>query len=205
MKEYKEYGWENSEFTNAHAYLIRPIIDMLPVDGSPILDLGCGNGAIANFLIRKGYNVYGTDASIKGIEIANKINPGHFFVQDFTSDDLPVYLKSITFKTVISTEVIEHLYDPKKYVSFIKLILRSGGIIIISTPYHGYLKNLALSIFNKWDDHHTPLWEGGHIKFWSKKTLSSLLEQNGFKVIGFKGTGRIPFFWKSMILLAKKI
>lgn len=205
MKEYREYGWENSEFTNAHAYLIRPIIDMLPVDGSPILDLGCGNGAIANFLILKGYNVYGTDASIKGIEIANKINPGHFFVQDFTSDDLPVYLKSITFKTVISTEVIEHLYDPKKYVSFIKLILRSGGIIIISTPYHGYLKNLALSIFNKWDDHHTPLWEGGHIKFWSKKTLSSLLEQNGFKVIGFKGTGRIPFFWKSMILLAKKI
>jgi len=77
--------------------------------------------------------------------------------------------------------------------------------LVISTPYHGYIKNLALSVFDKWDSHHTPLWHGGHIKFWSRKTLTQLLEDNGFKVIGFSGVGRIPYLWKSMILIAKAV
>ena len=73
-----------------------------------------------------------------------------------------------------------------------------------STPYHGYLKNLMLSLFDHWDFHHTVLWEGGHIKFWSRKTLGRLLEQNGFKVLSFQGVGRMPFIWKSMIIVAQK-
>lgn len=76
---------------------------------------------------------------------------------------------------------------------------------MISTPYHGYLKNLALSVFNKWDKHHTPLWHGGHVKFWSRKTLTQLLEANGFKVTEFHGAGRLPWLWKSMILVAKAV
>lgn len=83
--------------------------------------------------------------------------------------------------------------------------MTDSGYLVISTPYHGYLKNLALSIFNKWDDHHTPLWHGGHIKFWSRIMLTQLLEENGFQVIAFHGVGRLPWLWKSMILVAKAV
>ena len=76
---------------------------------------------------------------------------------------------------------------------------------MISTPYHGYLKNLALSILDKWDKHHTVLWHGGHIKFWSRKTLTLLLQENGFNVIAFHGIGRLPYLLKSMILVARAI
>jgi len=109
------------------------------------------------------------------------------------------------FDAVVSTEVIEHLFAPHLLLQFAAGTLKSGGYIVISTPYHGYLKNLALSILDLWDKHHTPLWHGGHIKFWSKKTLSRLLHENGFVVVGFCGTGRIPYLWKSMILIAKKV
>jgi hypothetical protein len=47
------------------------------------------------------------------------------------------------------------------------------------------------------------LWDGGHIKFWSKKTLSELLKREGFEVIDFHGVGRLPYLWKSMVLIAK--
>jgi hypothetical protein len=73
------------------------------------------------------------------------------------------------------------------------------------TPYHGYLKNLALSVFDKWDFHHTPLWHGGHIKFWSKRTLTQLLTDSGFDVVEFHGVGRLPYLWKSMVLVATKV
>ena len=53
---------------------------------------------------------------------------------------------------------------------------------------------------NKWDDHHTVLWDDGHIKFWSKKTLTKLLEEFGFTVTNFKGAGRLPYLWKSMVI-----
>jgi hypothetical protein len=97
----------------------------------------------------------------------------------------------------VSTEVVEHLFSPHLLPNFAWQLLSEGGYLVISTPYHGYIKNLALSVSDKWDSHHTPLWNGGHIKFWSRKTLTQLLEDNGFKVIGSSGVGRIPYLWKT--------
>lgn len=82
-------------------------------------------------------------------------------------------------------------------------MLKPGGVLIVSTPYHGYLKNLALSLADKWDDHHTPFWDGGHIKFWSRRTLSEFLRREGFEVLGFHDVGRLPFLWKSVILVGR--
>jgi hypothetical protein len=83
-------------------------------------------------------------------------------------------------------------------------VLKPGGHLILSTPYNGYMKNLAISVLNGWDRHINPLWDGGHIKFWSKATLSTLLQEEGFTVERFLGAGRLPWFWKSMILMAKR-
>lgn len=202
MSEYKEYGWDNNSFTCAHNYLIPGIIKMLPKKNELILDVGCGNGAVANYLINQGYNVYGTDASEKGIQLANQVNPGRFFLQDLSQEDLPDELRNLQFKTIISTEVIEHLYDPRKYISFCNDILKNsgGGNLIISTPYNGYLKNLAIALLDGHDKHHTVLWDGGHIKFWSYKTINALLKEIDIEIKQFIGVGRLPYLWKSMII-----
>ena len=76
---------------------------------------------------------------------------------------------------------------------------------MVGTPYHGYLKNLAISLLNKWDAHHTTLWDGGHIRFFSVKTLTELVTENGFEVIRFYFFGRCPFLWKNMICLARRV
>ena len=107
------------------------------------------------------------------------------------------------FEAVVSTEVIEHLFRPRLLPTFARALLGPGGYLLVSTPYHGFLKNLALSCFNRWDAHHTPLWDGGHIKFWSRATLTRLLEENGFEVVSFYGVGRVPRLWKSMLLVAR--
>jgi 2-polyprenyl-3-methyl-5-hydroxy-6-metoxy-1,4-benzoquinol methylase len=167
-----------------------------------ILDLGCGNGYLVNVLIEDGFNAYGTDASEKGIAIAKQRNPERFFVQDLSSDALPAQLRDIPFDTIVSTEVIEHLYNPEAFIEFCRMQLKQGGELIITTPYHGYLKNLFLSIFDKWDSHMDPLWLGGHIKLWSRNTLTRVLTNAGFTVVSFTGCGRIPYFWKSMIIKA---
>jgi 2-polyprenyl-3-methyl-5-hydroxy-6-metoxy-1,4-benzoquinol methylase len=207
MSEYKEYGYGDENDNHAHKYIYPKLSELIYQNKEDyILDLGCGNGSLAKKLINHGFqNIYGVDASVQGIKLAAKGINNRFFVQDISSKELPNTIKSFPFKIIISTEVIEHLYNPDEFIDFCKniLIKNGGGELILSTPYHGYLKNLVLSIFNKWDHHHTVLWQGGHIKFWSKKTLSNLLNNHGFKVTQFKGCGRVPFLWKSMIIMAK--
>lgn len=131
--------------------------------------------------------------------------PERFALQDLTTDDLPESLIGLKFDTIISTEVIEHLYDPRRFIAFCKKVLlkNGGGELILSTPYHGYIKNLMLALVGKWDQHADPLWDGGHIKLWSRKTLSILLTEQGFEVTDFVGCGRMPFLWKSMVIKAR--
>ncbi len=205
MAEYQDYGYEHDGEAHTFNYLKGPLLSMLDKNVNKcILDVGCGNGHLVNYLLAMGYNVYGTDASEKGIAIARQTNPLRFFIQDLSTNQLPVELQELRFDTVIATEVIEHLYNPAAFIKFCNETLLTKGELIISTPYHGYLKNLMLSLFNKWDWHANPAWLGGHIKLWSFKTLSKLLTNTGFTIIDFKGCGRIPYLWKSMLIKSKK-
>jgi 2-polyprenyl-3-methyl-5-hydroxy-6-metoxy-1,4-benzoquinol methylase len=204
MSEYRDYGFPTASSAHTFLYLQQPLLNLLHKDQNQhILDLGCGNGYFANLLITSGYDVYGTDASEEGIAIAKRQHPDRFHLQDLSSGHLPIALQQLKFDTIISTEVIEHLHDPEKFIMFCKELLSpQGGELIITTPYHGYLKNLLLSLLNKWDTHMSPTWLGGHIKLWSKDTLSKLLKKHGFTIVAFKGCGRFPYFWKSMIIKA---
>ncbi len=108
------------------------------------------------------------------------------------------------FPLLVSLEVVEHLYDPKAFARAAYDLLEVGGTAIISTPYHGYLKNVALALSGKLDDHFTVLWDAGHIKFFSIATLGRLLTEAGFSDVRFIRAGRIPAFAKSMIAVACK-
>lgn len=128
MSQYKEYGW-NEMHTPAHDYLYLNLRKMLSGSNNCILDIGCGNGRMANKLLAEGFDVYGVDASEQGINIANKESgkKGRFFVCDIESKELPQDLKNKKFDTIISTEVIEHLYAPREYIDFCKIILTNGN------------------------------------------------------------------------------
>ena len=109
------------------------------------------------------------------------------------------------FDIVVSAEVIEHLYAPRDFARGCFAALKPGGKFLCTTPYHGYLKNILICVLNQFDNHFNPLWDGGHIKFWSLKTLSRLLIEAGFCNIRFRGAGRLPFLWKSMVIAAEKL
>ena len=206
MTEYQDYGYEDANLTYSHTYILEPILKLLRKENNAIiLDLGCGNGAMVKHILGEGFNIYGTDASETGINIASKFYPNRFALQDLSSEDLPEKFTHLKFNLIICTEVIEHLYDPRQFIQFCKRILikNGGGKLILSTPYHGYLKNLLLSVTGKWDDHANPLWDGGHIKLWSRNTLTKLLAEQGFIVTDFIGCGRVPYIWKSMIISAR--
>jgi 2-polyprenyl-3-methyl-5-hydroxy-6-metoxy-1,4-benzoquinol methylase len=201
------FRWENALQTCAHTYLIpelEKIIHQLERNGFErrAFDLGCGNGVIANWLSLRGWEVVGVDSSTEGIFHANKNFPNIRLERGSAYDDLATRYGQ--FPLVLSMEVVEHVYAPRDYAKTLISLVQPGGRTIISTPYHGYLKNLAMALAGRMDKHFTALWDHGHIKFWSIKTLRALLLEQGFTNVVFYRVGRIPPLAKSMIAVASK-
>lgn len=195
-----EFVWNEGGLTHAHRYL-QPVITkwLRQSDAKAVLDLGCGNGALTNELARQGFTMTGLDASESGISIARKNYPGVEFARAEMDTPLPDNLRG-RFDAVIAVEVVEHLLLPRSLLERAKEALRKDGAFIVTTPYHGFLKNLALAVTNKFDTHWHPLRDYGHVKFFSRETLSQLFSEQDLKVERFARVGRIPALAKSMIL-----
>jgi 2-polyprenyl-6-hydroxyphenyl methylase/3-demethylubiquinone-9 3-methyltransferase len=198
------YSYEDAELNCSHRYLLPELKEILSQTQSKsrIFDLGCGNGSISNELNKMGYDVTGIDQSPYGIEQALQKYPNLKLYNGSVYDDLSA--KYGKFPIVICLEVVEHVFFPRKFASTLYDLTESGGWAIVSTPYHGYFKNLVMALTGKMDNHFTALWDNGHIKFWSIKTLRILLEEAGFNHLIFRRVGRIAALAKSMIAIAKK-
>jgi 2-polyprenyl-3-methyl-5-hydroxy-6-metoxy-1,4-benzoquinol methylase len=201
-----DYGWQSASGPQSCGYIAPTVLTLLKSTGAKrVADLGSGNGALCAEIKLQGCAVVGIEYDPKGVELARRHYTGIPFHNFGVQDDPQALLNlEAPFDAVISTEVIEHLFSPHLLPQYAAAILKPGGHLIVSTPYHGYVKNVMLALFNKWDHHHTAMWHGGHIKFWSRATLTQLLEENGFEVVSFHGVGRAPLLWKSMILVARK-
>ena len=169
-----------------------------------VCDLGCGNGHIAGRLASAGYEVTGIDASRSGINIAQQAYPNVKFIEALIDRDLGQRAALDDFDLVISSDVIEHLYRPSDLLEAAFPLLKPGGHILVGTPYHGYLKNFVLAVSGRMDSHFSALHDGGHIKFFSVKTLSQLLISHSFTDLSFSYYGRAPWLWKNMICHARK-
>jgi 2-polyprenyl-3-methyl-5-hydroxy-6-metoxy-1,4-benzoquinol methylase len=199
-----KYHFESAAPPHTEDYVTPRILECCRSLGAKrILDLGCGNGALCARLSRTGVDVVGCDPSQDGITLAHRAHP-HIQFHSLSVYDDPSRLDARDFDAVVSTEVIEHLFQPRSLPRFAFSVLRSGGHLLLSTPYHGYLKNLALSVAGQWDRHWSPLWDGGHIKFWSRGSLDRLLTEEGFDFVKFVGAGRVPYLWKSMVVVYRK-
>ncbi len=201
------YRYKDSELNAAHDILLPAVFRILQtlslgVDSRRLFELGCGNGSVANELSRRDWDVTGVDASTEGIRQARAAYPNLKLFEGSAYDDLAGSYGR--FPVVLSLEVVEHVYAPRDYAHTVFELLEPGGAAIISTPYHGYWKNLVMALTGKMDAHFTALWDHGHIKFWSISTFGELLRESGFSDIRFERVGRIPPLAKSMVAVARR-
>ena len=143
------------------------------LDQLSYLDVGCGNGSITKKISHFFKKSTGIDLSSDGIKYAKKNNNQEVDFLHLNLED--IIEKNKKFNFVSAIEVIEHQYDPYLFISQLYSVTEDEGYVLISTPYHGYLKNLLISFMGKMDRHFTALWRHGHVKFFSIKTLRQLI------------------------------
>lgn len=203
------YPFDGPGLNSSHEYILPAVQDLLRKEEQllepgkrRLFEVGCGNGSVAHLLSEHGWDVIGIDPSEQGIALARAAYPGLQVHKRSVYEDL--HEEFGAFPVVLSLEVVEHLYFPRRFSAALFSLVEPGGVAIVSTPYHGYSKNLALALSGKMDAHFTALWDHGHVKFWSMKTLATLLAEAGFSDIRFRRVGRIPALAKSMIAVGRR-
>jgi len=91
-----------------------------------VLDIGCGNGALAADLAKYCRSITGVDISRKNIEEAKKRLEGEFICADITT--YPIEKK---FDAVILSNVLEHINNR---IDFLKKIRRYSNRFLIRVP-----------------------------------------------------------------------
>jgi SAM-dependent methyltransferase len=126
-----------------NAYYERPAtLSLLPrVRGKRVLDAGCGPGAYAQILLRRGARVFGVDVSPKMLALARARvgDKAEFHLADLTK---PLdFLKDSSFDVVISPLVIPYIRNLNRLFKEFYRVLASPGVLVFSDghPFGDYL------------------------------------------------------------------
>lgn len=139
-----------------------------------LLDVGCATGFFLDEARRAGWSTAGLDVSGYAVQYAR---------QQFGLDVKCGMLESValppeSFDLVTMWDVIEHVADPARTIHLAGRLLREDGVITLATPdVDSVPARLAGS---GWVGYKL---SGEHVTFFSKRTLSQMLEDAGFTVL----------------------
>ncbi len=175
------YTADSHEPTPENKKIYDAIIEQIRIiNPSSVLEIGSGIGMLGNRINQLGIRYVGIEPDETHLNLCRERYPD-LNILDGSCYELPEKYNLGEFDLVFSTDVIEHLYLPRKLLSFKLACVKKGGHILTCTPEFGsYWKNILYSLTNKWELVHSPWWDGGHIKFFSRNSLLMLLEEQGF-------------------------
>lgn len=192
FKEIKLSSWPKNRYEAALKFINIKNTDK-------VLDVGCGRGDILNYIQNKTKHAYGLDISKGNIAVAKRLLNRNvkLFTQDITKK---TKFPNNYFDIIILTDVIEHIPDRYSLFKELKRILKKKGRLIIETPNVVKLRNRLDFLFGKYPytsgykfvvKQGTPIvFDGGHIQWFTFKTLKELAAQFNFKIIKQFGFGR---------------
>jgi len=102
----------------------------------PVADLGCGPGAHALALARRGYDVAGVDGSPRMVQAARTRAARDQADATFDVHDVraPLCFADASLAGVLAILVLQHLPHPAAFIAEIRRCLRPGGHLLITAP-----------------------------------------------------------------------
>lgn len=145
-----------------------------------LLDVGCALGFFLDEA-RDDFDTYGVEISEFAAEYARE----KLGLQVTTGRFLDIEFESESFDCITFWDVIEHLPDPTLNLKKAHNLLKSGGLLVLST---GDIGSFGAKLMG---EHWHLLLPPQHIYYFSQETIKKLLEKTGFEVLEIKYWGKL--------------
>ena len=168
-------------------------------DGETVLDIGCGNGHLLYQLRHRFRRLMGLEYSAHRLEQA-RINLSDLaFTPILGSAEDMSAVATESVECIVSADVIEHIPDVYAACAEMFRVLRPGGTLVINTPNIAFLKKRLVLLLGRFPSTSQPneglgneiLFDGGHLHYFTFRSLSLLLERAGFEIRHCTGFGRL--------------
>jgi 2-polyprenyl-3-methyl-5-hydroxy-6-metoxy-1,4-benzoquinol methylase len=161
------------------------MLPYIPLSCQKILEVGCGDGNFLRSFVEKGTEVWGIEPVEKAAKAAKtKLFKVFIGTLEAFLTDLP----DNYFDAIIFNDVLEHMVYPDKNLIALKNKLTSEGVIVTSIPNFRYIKNLNHVVLQKdWRYTQSGILDDTHFRFFTKKSMIALFEENGYQVKTIEG------------------
>lgn len=162
------------------------MLKYLPETAKRILDIGCGNGALASVVKQK------NDAEVWGIELMEEEAKVALDVLDKVFiGNCEQYIDGLPenyFDVIYFNDVLEHLADPYTVLDTLKSKLSLNGVIISSLPNVRFYRTFSKVVFSKdWKYDEFGIMDKTHLRFFTGKSIRRMYEELGYEVIIHEG------------------
>ncbi len=166
--------------------------------GASVLDVGCGGGHLLYQLRHRYTRLIGLEYSAHRLQQARLNLAGLAFTALQGSAEQMAGVASGSLDCVVSADTIEHVPDVYQATAEIFRVLRPGGRLVMNTPNIAFIKKRALLLLGRFPSTSQRneglgsdvLFDGGHLHYFTFRSLSLLLQRAGFRIERTVGYGR---------------
>lgn len=168
-----------------------------------VLDVGCGSGALAEAIQKKGYQVWGIELNEQAAEAARARGVHRVIQGDITSlASVRPALGDMRFDYLVFSDVLEHLYDPFTILTEYASLLKPGGRVLVSVPNALVWSNRLAFLLGRFEYADTGVMDRTHIRFFTVRSAKRLVAAGGFHVRKVDFT---PFGVRALLPLIKRL
>ncbi|MCL5012189.1 MAG: class I SAM-dependent methyltransferase [Patescibacteria group bacterium] len=146
------------------------------VKGDKFLDIGCAFGYCMDVAQKHGFDVYGVELSSFSGPIARR----KFKDKVFNGVLADAVFSNAYFDTITMFDLVEHIPDPLSFMCEARRIIKSGGIVGITTPN---TDSISYKIFGTRSWFH---WKLEHLGYFNRASIKELARRSGFRFIKSK-------------------
>jgi len=165
--------------------------------GERVLDLGCGAGRFVAALQAAGAEPVGVEIARAALDRAARNAPGADLRLVDTDGSLPLDHGSVDL--VWCSEVLEHVADADYLLLEVRRVLRPGGRLLLTVPYHGRVQG-ALIALTRFERHFDP--GGDHLRFYTRRSLATALA--AFERVSVRAWGGPPLLRTGLTAWAER-
>jgi SAM-dependent methyltransferase len=167
--------------------------------GERVLDLGCGAGRFVAALRDAGADAVGVDIASAALERARRVAPGADL--RLLEHDGSIPLAHASVDVVWCSEVLEHVADVGHTLLEARRVLRPGGRLLVTVPFHGRVQGAAIAL-TRFEAHFDPL--GQHLRFFTRRSLAATLAAGGFEPAWVRAWGGVPPLRRGLAALSRR-